>query len=183
LRVTFGTGLSTIPNPERKKDLFMRILQLVAFLLSLPAASFANCYVLQNNTDSVQTWHFQYSHPLPGGKTILRLAAHSQFPANRAWCWDTAADYYAVATVDPGTYATSWQGTLIIGNGGTAFPSGTYSLQPQRTSNTAYLQVALKGRVLLLEKELREPTEIGYWFVALPNQNAASLFGVGREYL
>src|SRR5437016_3633751 len=110
-------------------------------LAGFPATAFANCYVLQNNTDAAQTWHFQYSKPLPGAKTDLRLAPHARFPQTRAWCWDTPAEYYATASIDPpataaGAYAPSWQGTLVIGNGGNALPSGTYSLNPP-TASTA----------------------------------------------
>jgi hypothetical protein len=102
---------------------------------ALPHVAYANCYVLQNNTDSPQIWHFQYSKSLPGAKTQLRLAAHAQFPANRAWCWDTPSEYYATASIDPGAYTPSWQGTFVLGNGGNASPSGTYSLSPLRSSS------------------------------------------------
>src|SRR5262249_9474737 len=104
---------------------------LVLILLWRGSAT-ANCYFLKNNTDSTQAWHFQYSKSLPGAKTQLRLAAHAQFPANRAWCWDTPSEYYATATIDPGAYAPSWQGALVLGNGSNASPSGTYSLNPVR---------------------------------------------------
>ena len=119
----------------------MRIVLLAVALLTIDVAPLlANCYVLQNNTDSPQTWHFQYSNPLPGAKTQLRLAAHAQFPANRAWCWDTPSDYYATTAVDPGAYTPSWQGALVLGNGSNAAPSGTYSLQPVKTTSIAQPQ-------------------------------------------
>src|SRR5215813_13751389 len=115
------------------------------FMIAAASVAHANCYVLQNNTNAVQTWHFAYSKPMDGAKTVLKLAPHATFPANRQWCWDSPADYYAVATVDPpasaaGAYTPSWQGTLIIGNGTacngvTASPSGTYALQPRTTSS------------------------------------------------
>src|SRR5438105_15865414 len=89
----------------------------VLILTAFPATAFANCYVLQNNTDAAQTWHFQYSKPLPGAKTDLRLAPHARFPQTRAWCWDAPADTYATASIDPpataaGAYTPSWQRTL-----------------------------------------------------------------------
>ena len=60
---------------------------LLLLALALPIRSFANCYVLQNNTNVVQTWHFAYSQPMEGAKTLLRLAPHASFPADRQWCW------------------------------------------------------------------------------------------------
>src|SRR5215471_9288171 len=115
--------------------------RLLLFLLVASGAAFANCYVLQNNTDSAQTWHFQYSKSLPGAKTQLRLAAHAQFPANRAWCWDTPSDYYATAAIDPGAYTPSWQGPLVLGNGSNASPSGTYSLNPARGTSAGTMEI------------------------------------------
>jgi hypothetical protein len=99
-----------------------KAMRLSGFVLLFSAQVLAHCYVLQNNTNTVQTWHFQYSKPLDGAKTVLKLGPHASFPANRQWCWDTDASYYAVASVDPpasaaGAYTPSWQGTLVIGNG------------------------------------------------------------------
>jgi hypothetical protein len=115
----------------------MRVLFLMVLLSAGTSRAFANCYVLQNNTDSVQTWHFQYAKPLPGAKTDLKLAPPARFPANRDWCWSTPSDYYVTARVDPGAYTPSWQGTLIFGNSSNASPSGTYSLEPIRRSSAA----------------------------------------------
>src|SRR5262249_30206577 len=113
------------------------------------------CYVLQNNTDSVQTWHFQYAKPLPGAKTELRLAPHARFPASRDWCWGTPSDYYAIARIDSGTYATSWQGTLVIGNGSNASPSGTYSLEPvKRSSTVPYMG---RAKIILVARSCSHP--------------------------
>ncbi len=102
----------------------MRGICLVLLLGAMSSTAFANCYVLQNNTDSVQTWHFQYAKPLPGAKTDLKLAPHARFPASRDWCWETPSDYYVTARIDAGAYIPSWQGTLVFGNGSNASPSG-----------------------------------------------------------
>ena len=122
----------------------------VAILVSValfPSLTFANCYVLQNNTNSAQTLHFAYSKPLPGAKSDLTLAPHGRFPKTAQLCFNTAADTYATVSIDPGAYTPSWQGTLILGNGTAsngvpAAPSGTYSLQPQTTSQITVPQSA-----------------------------------------
>lgn len=132
---------------------------LMPLLLVMSGTAFANCYVLQNNTDSIQTWHFQYAKPLPGEKADLKLAPHARFPANRDWCWETPSDYYATARIDAGAYSPSWQGTLVLGNGSNAFPSGTYSLEPIRRSSTApaYGQITVTG---ILSAEANTPCDM-----------------------
>jgi hypothetical protein len=123
----------------------MRTLFLMPLLLVMSGPAFANCYVLQNNTDSIQTWHFQYAKPLPGEKTDLKLAPHARFPANRDWCWETPSDYYATVRIDAGGYVPSWQGVLVFGNGSNASPSGTYSLEPTRRTSAAPLLFSLRS--------------------------------------
>ena len=118
---------------------------LLLLALVLPVRSFANCYVLQNNTNAVQTWHFAYSQPMELPLTVLKLEPHTSFPADQQWCWDTEPQYYATVSIDPpssaaGAYTPSWQGQLIIGNGTasngvSASPSGTYALNPRTASS------------------------------------------------
>src|SRR5947207_12534033 len=105
-----------------RRGLRMRICQLAIVCMFFPLSCFANCYVLQNNTDAAQTLRFQYSKPLPGAKTDLSLAPHARFPRTAQLCFNTPADTYATVSIDPpataaGAYAPSWQGTLVIGNG------------------------------------------------------------------
>jgi hypothetical protein len=121
----------------------MRHSFMLLLIATLSSTAFANCYVLQNNTDSIQTWHFQYAKPLPGEKTDLKLAPHARFPANRDWCWETPSDYYATVRIDAGGYVPSWQGALVFGNGSNASPSGTYSLEPTRRTSAAPSQFSL----------------------------------------
>jgi hypothetical protein len=94
-------------------------------------ASAAPCYVLENNTSYVQTFHFNYDGQTPSGAPIeLKLNPHARYPGNGQWCFYQGLHAYIL--VDNGAYRASWQwaGPLLIGDVPFAAPSGTYSLNP-----------------------------------------------------
>jgi hypothetical protein len=63
------------------------------------------------------------------------LNATRALAADGPACFNTSADTSATVSIDPGMYTPSWEGTLVLGNGSNASPSGTYSLNPQRASS------------------------------------------------
>lgn len=91
----------------------------------------ANCYVLQNNTNFTQTWHFQYNTPIGQGQlTQLAMQPHGHYPTNGQWCWNGTGAFHATVLVDPGAYRVSWNGPFVMGDGSGVSPGGTYSLNP-----------------------------------------------------
>jgi hypothetical protein len=104
---------------------------LIAFASLAVSMASANCYVLQNNTNYTQTWHFSYNTPIGNGQiTQLQMIPHGHYPPNGQWCWNGTGGFHATVTVDNGAYKTSWQGNLTLGDGAGVSPSGTYSLNP-----------------------------------------------------
>lgn len=100
-------------------------------VLGLSAVSSANCYVLQNNTNYTQTWHFQYNTPIGAGQiTQLQMQPHGHYPGNGQWCWSGTGGFQATVNVDNGAYKPSWHGPFVMGDGTRFSPSGTYSLNP-----------------------------------------------------
>jgi hypothetical protein len=74
--------------------------------LNAVCALAANCYVLQNNTQYPQTFHFHYNVPINAGQiTQLTLIAHSRYPVNGQWCWDDSTKgMLATVSIDNGAY-------------------------------------------------------------------------------
>ena len=94
---------------------------------------FANCYVIENRTNSAITLRFSYNGT-PGTGSILSvdLMPNRHYPARGEWCWNTRADQWAKVTIETtAAYRQSWEGQLILGNGGPASPTGRYILLPQ----------------------------------------------------
>jgi hypothetical protein len=115
----------------------LRAVKRIAWLMVLASlyeasALAANCYVLKNNTQYPQTFHFHYNVPIDAGQvTQINLTPHSQYPVNGQWCWDDSTKgMTATVSIDNGAYVISWKGTLVMGAGGFVNPSGTYSLNP-----------------------------------------------------
>jgi hypothetical protein len=109
----------------------------VIAIVATPAA-YGNCYVLENRTDYTIKVEFKYNGPVDVGTiTAVELVPNGRYPVRNQWCWNTRADQWAavrIATNVP--YRPSWDGQLILGNGGPAYPSGRYILNPpQRDSD------------------------------------------------
>src|ERR1700741_2651486 len=92
---------------------------LLLFVIAAPAA-YANCYVLENRTNYVIQLQFSYNGPVATGTvTAVQLVPNGRYPARSEWCWNTRADQWARVTVATNVeYKPSWDGQLILGNGG-----------------------------------------------------------------
>jgi len=114
------------------KGLAYSLASLILGIIVVPAA-YANCYVLENRTNYAIKLRFSYSGT-PGEGSILAvdLMPNRHYPARGEWCWNTRADQWAKVTIETtAAYRQSWEGQLILGNGGPASPTGRYILLPQ----------------------------------------------------
>lgn len=105
-------------------------LQLLAFAIIIAPAAYANCYVLENRTNHSIKLQFEYNGPVGEGTvTAVELMPNGHYPNRGQWCWNTRADQWAKVTVNSTQpYRPSWEGQLVLGNGGPASPSGRYAL-------------------------------------------------------
>ena len=110
---------------------FYGVQMLMVVIVAVPAA-YGNCYVLENKTNSAIKLQFSYNGSVGlGTVTAVELAPHSHYPARGPWCWNTRGDQWAIVTIDTSAaYMPSWDGQLVLGNGGPAYPSGRYVLNP-----------------------------------------------------
>lgn len=103
-------------------------------MLVFSTASFANCYVIQNNTNYNVVLNFSYNSPVGAGTiTGATVFPHHQYPLDGGqWCFNTPAGFYATVYVTGGGNHphVSWNGALVLGNGPLARPSGVYSINP-----------------------------------------------------
>src|ERR1700719_2160888 len=113
---------------------------LLLTLLTVTASLGGNCYILQNNSKTVQTWRFRYDPYAPpyNAPIVMQMSPNGRYPVQNEWCWDLPDGYYAYVSIDilsetlsplPG-FTPSWQGALVLGNGILAAPAGTYTLNP-----------------------------------------------------
>ena len=108
----------------------MKLCGALALLFFTSIGDAANCYVLQNNTDAKQTFHFRYTGLVKDVLVSLTMIPRGRYPPQRPWCWNTPDGYYGSVQVDSGSYRASWTGQPVMGNGPLGYPSGTYSLNP-----------------------------------------------------
>ena len=139
-----------------QEDSMSRLCVVFVSLLWLSSAGisslFANCYVLQNNTDFAQTWHFQYNTPISGGEiTQLNMVAHGHYPPTGQWCWNSTGTFQATVTVDPGAYRVSWAGPFIMGDGNGFSPSGTYALNAPSVGEGSLIKSAQSPDVFFVQ--------------------------------
>ena len=111
--------------------------QLFALVLVAAPAVYANCYVLENRTDTTIKLQFDYNGPVGSGTvTAVELVPNGRYPVRGQWCWDTRPDQWAkVIVATTGNFRPSWEGQLVLGNGGPAYASGRYSLIPTRRNS------------------------------------------------
>jgi hypothetical protein len=112
------------------KAIIYSLLLLVFVIVAVPAAAYGNCYVLQNKTNYSIKLQFEYNGPVGLGSVVaVELAPNGHYPAKGQWCWNTREDQWAkVIIVSNRPYKPSWDGQLVLGNGGPAYPSGRYIL-------------------------------------------------------
>jgi hypothetical protein len=96
----------------------------------------SHCYRLKNESSVKVQVSFEYDDVVPeGGPIHLGLPPGGVYPKSGEWCWDTPDGYYATVTFS-GNVTPSWKGTLIMGNGDRAYPSGTYTFQNPKDPTT-----------------------------------------------
>jgi hypothetical protein len=111
----------------------------ICTLLTCAAATaYGNCYVLENRTSTPVKLQFNYNGPVGTGTVkAVELAPNGRYPSRGEWCWDTPADRWASVDVSSSAeFKTSWNGRLVLGNGGPAYASGRYTVQPPSTDDS-----------------------------------------------
>lgn len=111
---------------------------LMGVIIFTPAMLQANCYVIRNtNSNGNIELRFQYNGPIPeGGVTQATVFPNQQFPLGGGqWCWNNTGSYSAtVFSSGPGHLrgpnGQEWRSALVLGDGGTFSPSGTYTIGP-----------------------------------------------------
>src|SRR5262245_31720525 len=113
------------------KEFTFSLLLPLLVIIAAPAA-YGNCYVLVNKTNYSIKLQFDYNGPVGVGSVVaVELAPNGHYPARGQWCWNTREDQWAkVIIVSNRPYKPSWDGQLVLGNGGPAYPSGRYVLNP-----------------------------------------------------
>jgi len=117
---------------------FVYGLQLMAVAIIIAPAAYGNCYVLENRTNHPVKLQFDYNGPVGAGSvTAVELMPNDHYPRRGQWCWNTRSDQWAKVTITSSEpYRASWEGQLVLGNGGPASPSGRYTLQPPQPSSS-----------------------------------------------
>ena len=102
------------------------------FGLVVAPAAYGNCYLFENRSNSTVKLQFAYNGPVgTGSVTAVELMPNRHYPARGEWCWNTREDQWAKVTVSSAApVRQSWEGQLIMGNGGPASPSGRYVFLP-----------------------------------------------------
>jgi hypothetical protein len=95
-------------------------------LLSHTARADTHCYGFRNDSAAVATLSFSY-HPAVGNViTGAAIDPGKTYPFDgRPWCWNLPEGTTATVVVS-GPAVPQWKGTLVLGNGTGAAPSGTY---------------------------------------------------------
>jgi len=108
-------------------------LALLFFGIVAAPVAFGNCYVLENRTNYAIKLRLSYNGtPGEGSVLAVDLMPNRHYPARGEWCWNTRADQWAKVTIETtAAYRQSWDGQLVMGNGGPASPTGRYILYPQ----------------------------------------------------
>lgn len=97
-------------------------------LTALSSAAHANaCYVLKNASKGIVPLNFAYSGPVAEGSPVhIDMQPGGVYPPQGQWCWNTPG--YTATMTYGGQVKQSWNGTLVLGNGPTAYPGGTYTI-------------------------------------------------------
>jgi hypothetical protein len=108
----------------------LTLLVLIASYGSTPQqAAQSHCYKLKNESSVTVRVDFDYTGVVPeDGPIRLELKPGGVYPATGEWCWYTPDGYYATIRFS-GSVTPSWKGTLTLGNGDRAYPSGTYTFR------------------------------------------------------
>jgi len=87
-----------------------------------------HCYTFRNDSPGVTTLTFSYNQTVGNVITSAAIDPGRTFPFDgHPWCWNLPDAISATVAVS-GTGAPGWKGELVLGNGTTAAPTGTYAV-------------------------------------------------------
>jgi hypothetical protein len=102
---------------------------LIALVLATNICYAQKCYIFKNQTHQVVKLTFLYNSPVGNGMPLTQeILSGGAWPQAPGWCWNTPSGFTAQVELSVGA-AFRWPGALVLGNGPSGAPSGTYVIE------------------------------------------------------